>query len=101
VRRRIRSRVDALGAGVRANAARLTAATALVAVLLGLGLFFAEMHRPADWLWAATTAMLLVPLTFSVLRSLLRRDVGVERSRSSRWRARSLWASTWRVLWWR
>jgi len=76
--RRIRSQVEALGTGVRANAARLTAATALVAVLLGLGLFVAEMHRPADWLWAATTAMLLVPLTFSVLRSLLRRDVGVD-----------------------
>ena len=78
MRRRIRSQVEALGAGVRANAARLTAATALVAVLLGLGLFVAGMHRPADWLWAATTAMLLVPLTFSVLRSLLRRDVGVD-----------------------
>jgi heavy metal translocating P-type ATPase len=36
------------------------------------------MHRAADWLWAATTAMLLVPLSVSVLRSLLRRDVGVD-----------------------
>jgi heavy metal translocating P-type ATPase len=78
VRRRIRSQVEALGVRVRGNAARLTAAIALVAVLLGLGLFVADKHRPADWLWAATTAMLLVPLTLSVLRSLLRRDVGVD-----------------------
>ena len=78
MRRRVRSHAEALGARLRANAARLTAAIALVAVLLGLGLFVAELHRPADWLWAATTAMLLVPLTFSVFRSLLRRDVGVD-----------------------
>ncbi|MGZ8707617.1 MAG: heavy metal translocating P-type ATPase [Gaiellaceae bacterium] len=71
-------RVEALGASVRGNAARLTASTALVAVLLGLSLYVAGMHRPADLLWAATTAMLLVPLTFSVLRSLLRRNVGVD-----------------------
>ena len=32
----------------------------------------------ADALWAATTALLLVPLTISVVRSLLRRDVGVD-----------------------
>jgi heavy metal translocating P-type ATPase len=63
---------------LRANAARLTAAVALVAVLLGLVFAALGMHRPADWLWAATTAMLLVPLTVSVLRSLLRRDVGVD-----------------------
>ena len=29
-------------------------------------------------MWAATTALLLVPLTVSVARSLLRRDVGVD-----------------------
>src|SRR5262249_34217466 len=32
----------------------------------------------ADGLWAATTALLLVPLAISVVRSLLRRDVGVD-----------------------
>jgi cation transport ATPase len=63
---------------LRANAARLTAAAALLAVLAGLGLYAAGMHRAGDWLWAGTTAMLLVPLTYSVLRSLLRRDVGVD-----------------------
>jgi heavy metal translocating P-type ATPase len=78
VRSSIRSAAEVLGVRVRGNAARLTASVALIAVLLGLGLYAAGMHRPADWLWAATTAMLLVPLTFSVLRSLLRRDVGVD-----------------------
>ena len=38
----------------------------------------ANHHRAADSVWAATTAMLLVPLASSVLRSLLRRDVGVD-----------------------
>ncbi len=61
-----------------ASAARLTAAAALVAVLLGLVFAAAGMDQPADWLWAATTAMLLVPLTVSVLRSLLHGDVGVD-----------------------
>ena len=65
-------------AWVRANGARLIAVTALTAVLLGLALAGAGSHGPADWLWAAATAMLLVPLTWSVLRSLLRRDVGVD-----------------------
>jgi heavy metal translocating P-type ATPase len=63
---------------VRANVARIIAAISLVAVILGLVLAAAEMHRPADWLWAATTAMLLVPLTVSVARSLIRGDVGVD-----------------------
>jgi heavy metal translocating P-type ATPase len=76
--RRIRLQAEPLGVRVRANAARLTAASALVAVLLGIGLHVTGMQRPADWLWGATTAMLLVPLTFSVVRSLLRRDVGVD-----------------------
>jgi heavy metal translocating P-type ATPase len=57
---------------------RLTAAVALVAVLVGLACFGLGLRRTADTLWAATTALLLVPLTLSVLRSLLRRDVGVD-----------------------
>ena len=63
---------------IRQNSARLVAAAALVAVLGGVALAALDHHRPADWLWAATTAMLLVPLTWSVLRSLLRGDVGVD-----------------------
>jgi heavy metal translocating P-type ATPase len=65
-------------AWIRQNSARVVAAAALLAVLGGVALAALDHHRPADWLWAATTAMLLVPLTWSVLRSLLRGDVGVD-----------------------
>ena len=70
--------MTALIAWIRRNSARLVAAAALVAVLGGVALAALDHHRPADWLWAATTAMLLVPLTWSVLRSLRRGDVGVD-----------------------
>jgi heavy metal translocating P-type ATPase len=70
--------LSALAVHVRANTARLIALVALVGVLLGIALAAADKHRAADLLWAATTAMLLVPLTNSVVRSLLRRDVGVD-----------------------
>jgi heavy metal translocating P-type ATPase len=70
--------MTALIGWIRQNSARLVAAAALVAVLGGVALAALDHHRPADWLWAATTAMLLVPLTWSVLRSLLRGDVGVD-----------------------
>jgi heavy metal translocating P-type ATPase len=63
---------------MRASSARLVAATALTTVALGLVLAGAGSHAAADWLWAAITALLLVPMTWSVLRSLLRRDVGVD-----------------------
>ncbi|HVC88118.1 MAG TPA: heavy metal translocating P-type ATPase [Gaiellaceae bacterium] len=68
----------ALLAWAKANAARMVAASALTAVLVGLALAAADRHTPADALWAGTTGMLLLPLTWSVLRSLLRRDVGVD-----------------------
>ena len=70
--------MTALIAWIRGNSARLVAAAALVAVLGGVALAALDHHRPADWLWAGTTAMLLVPLTWSVLRSLRRGDVGVD-----------------------
>jgi heavy metal translocating P-type ATPase len=56
----------------------MSAAAALVGVVAGLAFTAANLHRAANMLWAATTALLLVPLAFSVLRSLLRRDVGVD-----------------------
>ncbi len=65
-------------AWTKANSARLIATAALAAVAVGLALAAAERHTAADAVWAATTAMLLVPLTWSVLRSLLRGDVGVD-----------------------
>jgi heavy metal translocating P-type ATPase len=77
VRRRIGG-AGASAAWLRANSARLIAVTALTAVAIGLALAAAGRHAPADWLWAAATAMLLVPLSWSVLRSLLRGDVGVD-----------------------
>ena len=70
--------MTALMRWIRRNSARLVAAAALVAVLGGVALAALDHHRPADWLWAGTTAMLLVPLTWSVLRSLRRGDVGVD-----------------------
>jgi hypothetical protein len=70
--------MTALIAWIRQNSVRVVAAAALVAVLGGVALAALDLHRPADWLWAATTAMLLVPLTWSVLRSRLRGDVGVD-----------------------
>ena len=47
---------------IRQNSARLVAAAALVAVLGGVALAALDHHRAADALWAATTALLLVPL---------------------------------------
>jgi heavy metal translocating P-type ATPase len=58
--------------------ARLSALGALIGVLGGLGIHAAGFDAPADYLWAATTALLLVPLSLSVLRTLARRDLGVD-----------------------
>jgi heavy metal translocating P-type ATPase len=57
---------------------RLTAVVALAAVIAGVGLHATGADTAADSVWAAATAMLLVPLTISVVRTLLRRDVGVD-----------------------
>ena len=63
---------------LRARSRRLIAAGALAGVLGGI-LLLALSHRvAADWMWGVTTALLLGPLALSVLRSLLRRDVGVD-----------------------
>ncbi len=51
---------------------------AFVGVAAGIILHLSGIDRPAHLAWAATTALLLVPLTVSVTRSLLRRDVGVD-----------------------
>jgi heavy metal translocating P-type ATPase len=63
---------------VRVRSARLIALLALGAVVGGLLLWATGQRAVADWLWAACTGLLLVPLTVSVVRSLLRRDVGVD-----------------------
>ena len=54
------------------------AVAALTGVGAGAVLHLLGIDRPAHLAWAATTALLLVPLTVSVARSLLRRDVGVD-----------------------
>ena len=58
--------------------ARLLALLALLGVSGGLVLHVFGFDAPAHLAWAATTALLLVPLTISVTRTLLRRDVGVD-----------------------
>jgi len=64
--------------GLRARSRRLVAAAALAGVVGGIVFFALGRPTAADWLWAMTTALLLGPLALSVLRSLLRRDVGVD-----------------------
>ena len=59
-------------------ARRLLAAAALAGVLLGGVLHLVGREPAGDAVWAATTAIMLVPLAWSVLRSLLHGDVGVD-----------------------
>src|SRR6476620_3165439 len=56
----------------------LVALAALSGVVAGLAAWALGAQTAADALWAATTALLLVPLTVSVVRSVLRGDVGVD-----------------------
>ena len=59
-------------------AKRLLALVALAGVLLGGALHLVGREPAGDAVWAATTAIMLVPLAWSVLRSLLHGDVGVD-----------------------
>jgi hypothetical protein len=56
----------------------LLAAAAAASLIAGGILELVGAHAPASAVWAAATLALLVPLTISVGRSLLRRDVGVD-----------------------
>jgi heavy metal translocating P-type ATPase len=71
-------RLSASLEAVKAHSRRLIATAALAGVAAGLVLLVLDRRAAADWLWAASTALLLGPLTLSVGRSLLRRDVGVD-----------------------
>ena len=71
-------RPSGIPAWLRAHTARLVALGALAGVIGGLALWAVGEKTAADSLWAAATALLLAPLTLSVVRSLLRRDVGVD-----------------------
>jgi heavy metal translocating P-type ATPase len=53
-------------------------AVALAGLAAGGLLALAGLGGAANAAWAATTALMLVPLSWSVLRSLLARDVGVD-----------------------
>ena len=58
---------------------RLLALTALAGIGVGALLHaFALPGNAGDAVWATTTVIMLVPLTWSVARTLLRRDVGVD-----------------------
>jgi heavy metal translocating P-type ATPase len=57
---------------------RAAASAAAGAVAAGGVLHLVHQPGAADVLWGAVTAALLVPLSWSVLRTLLRRDVGVD-----------------------
>ena len=63
---------------MRDRTSLLIAVAALAGVAGGIVAWILGVDSAADALWAATTALLLVPLTISVVRSLLRRDVGVD-----------------------
>ena len=57
---------------------RLLALAALAGVLAGGVLRLLSDAGAADAVWAASTALMLVPLTWSAARTLWRRDVGVD-----------------------
>ena len=57
---------------------RLLALAALAAVVAGGALRLAGLDVAGDVLWAVSVAVIIVPLTWSVVRSLLRGDVGVD-----------------------
>jgi heavy metal translocating P-type ATPase len=63
---------------MRVRSAGLVALGALAGVAGGLAAWAAGKAAVADAFLAASTALLLVPLTVWVMRSLLRRDVGVD-----------------------
>jgi heavy metal translocating P-type ATPase len=67
-----------LGRRLRRRQHGVVALAALAGVVVGLASWSLGVHRTADALWALTTALLLVPLTLSVVRSVLHGDVGVD-----------------------
>ncbi len=53
-------------------------AAALAGIALGGALWILGRHGPADIVWGATVAVMLLPLGFSVLRSLMHGELGVD-----------------------
>jgi heavy metal translocating P-type ATPase len=54
------------------------ALAALAGVAAGGALYLFSLRAEADAVWAASAALMLVPLSWSVVRTLARRDVGVD-----------------------
>ena len=63
---------------ISGNRERILAAIALAGVVAGAILWGVDAGRAADVVWGVTDGLMLVPLTWSVVASLLRRDVGVD-----------------------
>jgi len=63
---------------VSAMTQRVLAFAALIAVSVGGLLHVVGLPKVGDILWAASLAVMIVPLAWSVYRSLMRRDVGVD-----------------------
>ena len=57
---------------------RTLAVAALAAVIVGGALRLAGLETAGNVIWAVSVVVMLVPLAWSVLRSLWRRDVGVD-----------------------
>lgn len=64
--------------GARELRFRALAAGTLAAIVIGLVLDVSGRENAADLLWAATVALMLGPLTVSVVRTLVRRRLGVD-----------------------
>lgn len=78
---------------------RLLPLVAATAIAIGGVAHVAGAPRAGDAIWAVALAVVLVPLTVSVARSLCAGDLGVVPSRCWRWRAPWPWASCWPAPW--
>ncbi len=67
-----------IGARLREERALVLAALSLLGIVTGAVLALGGNRGAGDTAWAVTIAVMLVPLTWSVVRALLRRDVGVD-----------------------
>ena len=63
---------------VKLRSASALAVLCLAAIVAGGALSLSGETESADLIWGAATAAMLVPLTWSVVRTLLRGDVGVD-----------------------
>jgi heavy metal translocating P-type ATPase len=74
----VADRIREGGRRLRRRQHAVVALAALAGVVAGLASWAFGAHTTADAFWAVTTALLLLPLTVSVARSVLHGDVGVD-----------------------